>query len=243
MRAQARLTAVAELLEAPVFPGEMGSSADCNSLLAAAAAAEDGYCSLCRRCQMRRKLEKRLQQKKLEEDDDSPVQEVADERTIKEIMEFIGEDTGKGKRRKRRRRRKRGNNDSELSPAHDFHSSHSTSSGNGCGSSVEDHELAECPTHNGYQDNTGETGSEERTHQHACSSHNGEVNGTCCENHSGCDNGSSFAANNGYSHSGGFDEITPEQEAEIEKEVEEFRLRLACHPPAQDLPRIAIPNL
>lgn len=240
VRAQARLTAVAELLEAPVFSDEMDGASDCASgLIAAASAADDGYCSLCRRCQMRRKLEKRLQKKKDEEDDVCIVEDVEDERTIEEIMEFIGEDNSKSRKRRRRRRRKRSQNDVDGIHAHDAPSP----GGSGSGSSVGDNDVVgnALTYKDGFQNGVQHLGMGHSVQQHVTSRRNHEHDHpVCCEGHHGCHNDSNTAQ--AQSKVEVVDGITPEQEAEIEREVEEFRMRLACEPPARNLPRVAIPN-
>lgn len=72
---------------------------------------DDSYCALCRRCQMRKKLERRLAMRRAPDSDEHDSQDSPpprDERSITELLDYIGERGGAPARATgRRARRKR----------------------------------------------------------------------------------------------------------------------------------------
>ena len=241
LRAQAARLAVAELLEAPVYVDDEDPSELGREMLSAVTMSE-GFCSLCRRCQMRKRLERRLAKKKLEEDEASVEGAASDERSIEEIMQFIGEAAAKPRRR-RRRRGKRGKAKTDVdfsktngsTPSEDGAGSSASGgpSRSRSGSSLGDQEVPDEALRDSVDAAPFEESTERLDYQE------GELKRIDEARH---DNDSLLCCRRkglGHNH---VDEISPEEEAQIEREVEEFRMRLALAP-ARHRPRLVIPNL
>ncbi len=81
-----------------------------DNTVALAAHADDSYCALCRRCQMRKKLERRLATRRRGASGRGAEHATAvprDERPIAELLDYIGADESATNRPSRKARRKR----------------------------------------------------------------------------------------------------------------------------------------